>query len=361
MIAATVTPFANLVSIMRVFDDNLRVIEVHSAEIESLKPIAHPCSLVVCHKTGKNIFGTIIHFLSTQLRVTWGIIVLSRDVDCWYFFIGDIWILPMIVSKLLGRQVTLILGGYMEREIKHKGNVIERLLVPLKKIDLAYSNRIVVYSRNLIEDWNLESFADRISVANEHFVDFGMFQTKRKLESRARIVGHIGRLSMEKGTRGFVEAIPLILKHDDSVQVLIGGDGRLLKWTEDFVREKSICDRVMIAGWIPHDRLPDYLNDLRLLVIPSHTEGLPNIMLEAMACGTPVLVTHVGAIKALVKDGITGFVLSDSSPEAIAAKVIEVIDSPSLGIVAEAAKEFVQREFSFEETLERWRDIRSGS
>ena len=84
-----------------------------------------------------------------------------------------------------------------------------------------------------------------------------------------------------------------------------------------FLQEKNLMDLVKTAGWISHDHLPEYLRMLQLLVIPSSTEGLPNIMLEAMACGTPVAATSVGAIPDVIREGETGYILEDNSPECI--------------------------------------------
>ena len=109
--------------------------------------------------------------------------------------------------------------------------------------------------------------------------------------------------------------------------------------------------------WVPHDKLPDYLNELKLVVLPSYTEGLPNLMLEAMACGTPVLATPVGAIPDMITDGETGFIMEDNSPACIAENVMRALEHPDLERIVENARALVEREFTYETAVERYRRI----
>jgi len=77
----------------------------------------------------------------------------------------------------------------------------------------------------------------------------------------------------------------------------------------------GLITRVDIPGWISQVDLAKYLNTLRLLVLPSSTEGLPNILLEAIACGTPVVSTPVGAIPDIIQDDENGFIMDNNSPD----------------------------------------------
>ena len=105
---------------------------------------------------------------------------------------------------------------------------------------------------------------------------------------------------------------------------MIGGSGPLFDEVKTYLKDAGISEFVDLLGWIHHDELPKYLCSLRLLIIPSFTEGLPNIMLEAMASGTPVLATPVGAIPDIIIDKKTGFIMENNSPPCIAKNVKRV-------------------------------------
>ena len=80
-------------------------------------------------------------------------------------------------------------------------------------------------------------------------------------------------------------------------------------------------------------------------------------MLEAMACGTQVLATPVGAIPDVIIDGKTGFIMENNSPECIAENVIRELASPDQEEIAEAGRRFVEENFTFEKVVENWRRI----
>ena len=279
-------------------------------------------------------------------------------MDLWIFFIGgDSLLLPMLTAKLLREKVVLAFAGSSVVSLKSANDNFFKQVGFLSKITCMHSNRIILYSENLIKEWNLEKYKNKICIAHEHFLDFDEFKIKKKFHERVNFVGYIGRLSEEKGVLNFVKAIPEILEKEEKTKFLIGGDGKLRDEIEKYVRKENLNNKVELTGWIPHDELPDYLNELKLVVLPSYTEGLPNIMLEAMACGTPVLATPVGAIPDVIKDGETGFILENNSPECIAKNVIRALEHPNPEEIIKNARALVEKEFTYEAAAERYRKI----
>lgn len=309
-------------------------------------------------KIGANIITKIINHAQIELKISYKLAKAPRNIDLWIFYAGGEMPLPMIAAKLLNKKRVLVLASSAIAGSKAQRNIFSIPVTFLSKISYTLSNRIIIYSPNLIKEGNLEKYRNKICIAHEHFLDFDKFKIKKKFDERDNLVGYIGRLSEEKGVLNFVKAIPEILKQEQNdLEFLIGGDGQLRDKMEKYLDKENLNDKVKLTGWIPHDELLDYLNELKLVVLPSYTEGLPNIMLEAMACGTPVLATPVGAISDVIKDGETGFILENNSPECIAKNVIRALNDSNLDIIVKNARELIEEEYTYEAAVERYREI----
>jgi glycosyltransferase involved in cell wall biosynthesis len=266
-------------------------------------------------------------------------------------------LLPMLIAKVLRKRVVWILPSSLIKMIEIHKSPLRVVSEYSHNISYALANKIILYSPNLIKEWNLEKYKNKISIAHPHFLDFDKFKIKKKFDERDNLIGYIGRLSEEKGILNFVNAIPKISKEKNNLQFLIGGDGLLREKIEKYLDENDLNDKVKLVGWIPHNGLPDYLNELKLLVIPSYTETGPVIALEAMACGTPIIGTKVGHMADLVRDQETGFILEDNSSQCIARNTIRALNYLELEQIAKNARALVEKEFTYEKAVERYREV----
>lgn len=313
------------------------------------------------HEKGPNIFIRIIKYVSIQLKISYQLKKNSKNTRLWFFFIGgNLLIIPIIVAKLLRKKVILVLSGSSYESFKSSNSFLTTSINILENINRVLSDHIILYSKNLINEWNLKKYKNKISITSRHFLNFDIFRIKKDIDERKNLVGYIGRLSEEKGISVFIKAIPLAIKNIKDIEFFIAGDGKFNNEIKNFIFTNNLDKRVKFIGWIPHEDIPEFLNELKLLVIPSYTEGLPNILLEAMACGTPVLATPVGAIPDIIRDGETGFIISDNTPDIIVENITNILNNPYLKRIVLTAKNFVEKNYTFSECVKNYEKIIEG-
>jgi D-inositol-3-phosphate glycosyltransferase len=139
------------------------------------------------------------------------------------------------------------------------------------------------------------------------------------------VVLYVGRFVPLKGLDLLLAAVARLKKRLSNLKLLVvGGDGPRSRATLDLIEQSrglGILSQVWFAGRVEHNDLPDYYNAADLLVVPSHYESFGLVVLEALACGTPVAATRFGAAQTVLQDGRNGAIIdrpdTDSVAEAI--------------------------------------------
>ena len=291
----------------------------------------------VDYRIGTNFLSQIWHQAVAQLQMSYKLIRISNKVDYWLFFGGDLLLLPMLCAKMKKKKVLSLLGGNLASEIALKKHILNVPQKILRRMCLRLTDYIAVYSEILIDKWDLGRYSDKIVAADNHHVDCNMFKISKPFSQRERKIGYIGRLSAEKGIANLLQCLPTILSKYNDLKFSITGDGPMEDQVRTFIDNHNFGDRLVYFGRVSHDKIANILNDLQLCVLPSYTEGLPNIMLESMGCGTPVLATPVGAIPDVITDNENGFIIQDNCPETIVNGIIRALESPNIFHISELA------------------------
>ncbi len=257
---------------------------------------------------------------------------------------------------MLGKKTLWILPSSFYK-MSEKGRLYPGLLKMLHPLNYLMADTIVVYSESIIKDWGLEKYSRKIRIASQHFIDLGNYKIVKAPAERGHTIGFLGRFSEEKGILNFIQSMPLILRENPECSFTIIGDGPLRPEVTRFIESAGIDDKVELTGWIHHYSLPEYLNKLLIIVIPSYTEGLPNAMIEAMACGAVIVASPVGAIPDIIRDGENGYILPDNSPQTISRLVTNVIGSGDEGKISANGRQTVTRQFVYESCLENFKKI----
>jgi glycosyltransferase involved in cell wall biosynthesis len=162
----------------------------------------------------------------------------------------------------------------------------------------------------------------------------------------SHVVLAAGRLSPEKGFGVLVEAVPAVLEKHPSAGIVLFGEGNERAKLEARVRELGITSRFRMPGHT--EDLDRYLPWADVVALPSFTEGLPNVALEASAAGVPVVATAVGGTPEVVADGETGILVPSGQPAAITAGVNALLADEALGKrLGGAGRTRMRERFSF--------------
>ena len=161
----------------------------------------------------------------------------------------------------------------------------------------------------------------------------------------SQVVLAAGRFSPEKGFGVLIEAARLVRENPAAGFVLFG-EGALRPELERRVAELGLAGRFILPGF--RTDLDSLIGAADVVVLPSFTEGLPNVALEASAAGVPVVATAVGGTPEAIADGDTGFLVPPGDPHALAAKVGELLRSPLLRRrMGEAGRQRMRELFTF--------------
>jgi glycosyltransferase involved in cell wall biosynthesis len=172
----------------------------------------------------------------------------------------------------------------------------------------------------------------------------------------SHVVLAAGRLSPEKGFAVLLDAAAEALKTNPHCGFVLFGDGAERAKLEARARELGIADRFRMPGFTPD--LDKYLPFADVVVLPSFTEGLPNVALEASAAGIPVVATAVGGTPEVIADGHTGFLVPSGQPTAIADKLRTLLDSAELRArMGTAGRNRMRAEFTFAAQAERYAEL----
>ncbi|MBA4187161.1 MAG: glycosyl transferase family 1 [Planctomycetaceae bacterium] len=163
----------------------------------------------------------------------------------------------------------------------------------------------------------------------------------------SQVVLAAGRLSPEKGFGVLIEAAATICRENPTAGVVLFGEGFLRAELEARVRTLGLSDRLVMPGF--RTDLDSLIGAADVVVLPSFTEGLPNVALEASAAGVPVVATAVGGTPEAIIDSETGYLVPPGQPERIAARVCELLRDPTLRAKFGAAgRERMQSTFTFD-------------
>lgn len=249
------------------------------------------------------------------------------------------------------RRVSIVttLHGWIGNSWKQRALIaLDRRLVPRFDAVIAVSGRIrdEAAAAGVPSD-RLHLLHNAIVVERYHRTgDTGFLRQLIGRDLPSPIVVSIGRLSPEKGHADLIDALGIAAARGRCLSTVLVGDGPERSRLLEKIKSLNLEGSVHLVG---HVESPErVLQEVDLMVLPSHTEGLPNAALEALVMEVPVLATNVGGTPEVVRDGDTGGLVEPRTPAALAAALIDfAIDPSKWKLMAVRGRRLVESQFDF--------------
>jgi glycosyltransferase involved in cell wall biosynthesis len=135
----------------------------------------------------------------------------------------------------------------------------------------------------------------------------------------------IGNLKHDKGVMELLEGFAQIADKHPELHLIYIGNGQMMSLLQEQAKKLNISHKVKFLGNINHDDVPQWLSHAKALALPSYHEGVPNVLLEAMSCGRPVIATSVGGIPEIIDEKHCGVLILKQSKEAVADAISMVV------------------------------------
>jgi glycosyltransferase involved in cell wall biosynthesis len=204
----------------------------------------------------------------------------------------------------------------------------------VRRSGVSHAKVKVIHDAVRVDRFNAPSHHDRAQLEQ-------MFPTRP-----TAIVGAAGRLSPEKGFKHLIDAAAAIVRDHPHTGFVLFGDGPLREELAARIRERGVEQQFKLPGF--QSDLDRFFPHFDLLVLPSYTEGLPNVVLEAFAAGVPVVATAVGGTPELVEPGENGFLVAPGDARELACRIRDLLaDEQQRRTMGQRGSRLVREKFSF--------------
>jgi len=248
-----------------------------------------------------------------------------------------------------------------------RGNDIERAAFDPGKFShvmyaLQNANAVTTNASELAK--KAKAFIDREihlipnGIDTEHFKPVGRNEILAEalgVESRrSKVIGFVGEMREKKGLATFLTGYAQTYKRMPTTLLIVGEirEGEDKKLFDEF-QLSNPENQIIVTGHVPHKDLPAYYSLMDVFIHPSLRDGMPNAVLEAMACGVPVIATPVGGVLDVLEDGLNGRTIPVNDAEMLAKVTEELLNNPEQCTrLSKKAREKIEAEFTLQSELQ---------
>lgn len=228
--------------------------------------------------------------------------------------------------------VAIVISGLLDipySATAHANDIyVDPVLLPEK---VAWSDFVATCTGYNVE--HLDSIADGSKIRLiHHGLDLDSYEGRREADAQRPTILAVGQLKEKKGFRYLIEACRILESSGQDFACEIVGEGPFRSRLEEQIRDLGLGERIELLGALDHRDVIDHMQRASVFALPSivtpdgDRDGIPNVILEAMAVGLPVVSTRVSAIPEVVREGETGILVDPGDPEALAVALAGLLE-----------------------------------
>ena len=297
-------------------------------------------------KTGVNIVK-LSATSKYDIRVAYKLYKLIKE------FVPDVLLCSLFHSTILGRLTGTLAKTPIIINWEHNENFGSTLRRWLNRATISLPDKIFCDSEKVRKQVIKKLCPNKNSVQTIPIggIDLAQYSCLERKQSPAVAVGTVGMLTKQKGFTYLIEAAKLVFEKNPNTRFSIVGDGPEFENLKNLIKKLQLEETVDLLG-LRRD-IPDLLSKWDIYVQPSMWEGLCITVVEAMACGLPVLASNVGGIPESVFEGRNGFLVPPKDPFALATRILYLIENPDLRIAMGAqSRKIAEEKYSLHKMCE---------
>lgn len=302
-------------------------------------------------------FSLLFHFFKREGQVDF---VYNRE-DVFSFS-------SIVFAKLFGLRHVTELNGILREEMKMNQNssLQIRLSTKLEKLNYKWADKIICVTYGIKEDlintFQVKKGKTKVIPNGVDIKRFYPFSSNFLYENydigkQNLIIGFVGTLFKWQGVDILIRAIPDIINNFKEVKFVIVGEGKEYRTLLKLLENLKINEYVVLAGKVPYEKIPWYINNFDICVAPFTRErnartGLsPLKIYEYLACGKPVVTSKIPGLNELINSSFCGFLVEPDCPRELAQAIGELLSHPSLRKeMGENGRRLVEKKYSWKTT-----------
>jgi len=265
--------------------------------------------------------------------------------------------IPKISTPIISTIHTSVVGDAQYIEIIDPRSIAIKLSTklisyPLILKTIKISRMVTTVSKSIARELK-EYYGLEEAIAIGNAVDEKIFTPLPKKNCSDYIL-YVGRLSYRKGLMDLLMVAKQICRLYDDIKFFIVGKGELEEKLKEKIQKEKLQDRVVLLGHVKREELLKLYQNALIFLLPSHYEGLPTVLLEAMACGLPVVATKVSGCIDVINHGHNGFLAPIKSPEQLSKFLSILIEDKNLRIrMGENARKTIEKNYTWDKVTDR--------